>query len=170
MYLEPDLFNAGNRPALNVGLSVSRVGSTAQTKAMKQVAGKLRLELAQYRELAAFAQFGTSELDKATRAQLDRGQRITEILKQVQFMPMSLEKQVMILYVAINGYLEDVAIDKVALFETKFHEFMESSHPEIGRSISETKEINAKNEEALKKAILEFKELHYTELFRYEIK
>ena len=167
MYLETDLFNTGIRPALNVGLSVSRVGSAAQTKAMKQVAGKLRLELAQYRELAAFAQFGTSELDKATRAQLDRGQRITEILKQLQFVPMSLEKQVMILYVAINGYLDDVAIDKVALFETKFHDFMETSHPEIGKSIAESKEISAKTEEALKKAILEFKELHYTELFRY---
>jgi len=157
MYLETDLFNTGIRPALNVGLSVSRVGSAAQTKAMKQVAGKLRLELAQYRELAAFAQFGVSELDKATRAQLDRGQRITEILKQPQFVPMSLEKQVMILYVAINGYLDDVAIDKTAVFETKFHIFMETSHPEIGKSIAETKEINAKTEEALKKTVLEFK-------------
>ena len=157
MYLETDLFNTGIRPALNVGLSVSRVGSAAQTKAMKQVAGKLRLELAQYRELAAFAQFGVSELDKATRAQLDRGQRITEILKQPQFVPMSLEKQVMILYVAINGYLDDVAIDKMAVFETNFHNFMEASHPEIGKSIAETKEINAKTEEALKKTVLEFK-------------
>ena len=169
MYLETDLFNAGIRPALNVGLSVSRVGSTAQTKAMKQVAGKLRLELAQYRELAAFAQFGTSELDKATRAQLDRGQRITEILKQAQFVPMSLEKQVMILYVAINGYLDDVAIDKLAVFETKFNEFMENNNPEIGKSIAKTKEISDQTEETLKKAILEFKELNYTELFRYVI-
>ncbi|MFQ5996878.1 MAG: F0F1 ATP synthase subunit alpha [Dehalococcoidales bacterium] len=157
MYLETDLFNAGHRPALNVGLSVSRVGSSAQTKAMKQVAGKLRLELAQYRELATFAQFGTSELDKSTRAQLDRGQRITEILKQPQFVPMPVEKQVMILYVAINGYLDDVALDKVALFETKFHDFMAHSHPEIGKSIAETKEISAKTEEALKKAVSEFK-------------
>ena len=169
MYLETDLFNAGIRPALNVGLSVSRVGSTAQTKAMKQVAGKLRLELAQYRELAAFAQFGTSELDKATRAQLDRGQRITEILKQAQFVPMSLEKQIMILYVAINGYLDDVAIDKLAVFETKFNEFMENNNPEIGKSIAKTKEISDQTEETLKKAILEFKELNYTELFRYVI-
>jgi len=157
MYLETDLFNTGIRPALNVGLSVSRVGSAAQTKAMKQVASKLRLELAQYRELAAFAQFGTSELDKATRAQLDRGQRITEILKQLQFVPMSLEKQVMILYVAINNYLDDVAIDKVTVFETKFHNFIETSHPEISKSIAETREISAKTEEALKKAISEFK-------------
>jgi len=169
MYLETDLFNAGIRPALNVGLSVSRVGSAAQTKAMKQVAGKLRLELAQYRELSAFAQFGTSELDKATRAQLDRGQRITEILKQAQFVPTSLEKQVMILYVAINGYLDDVAIDKLAVFETKFNEFMENNNPEIGKSIAKTKEISDQTEEALKKAILEFKELNYTELFRYVI-
>jgi len=158
MYLETDLFNAGIRPALNVGLSVSRVGSAAQTKAMKQVAGKLRLELSQYRELAAFAQFGTSELDKTTRAQLDRGQRITEILKQPQFVPVSLEKQVMILYVAINGYLDDVAIDKVAVFENEFHDFMEANHAEIGKSIAETKEISAKTEEALKKAILAFKQ------------
>ncbi|GAI36594.1 unnamed protein product, partial [marine sediment metagenome] len=113
IYLETDLFNAGIRPALNVGLSVSRVGSAAQTKAMKQVAGRLRLELAQYRELAAFAQFGSSELDAATRAQLDRGQRITEILKQLQYVPMSVEKQVMILYAAINGYIDDVPLDKV---------------------------------------------------------
>jgi len=169
MYLETDLFNAGIRPALNVGLSVSRVGSAAQTKAMKQVAGKLRLELAQYRELSAFAQFGTSELDKATRAQLDRGQRITEILKQAQFVPMALEKQIMILYVAINGYLDDVAIDKLAVFETKFNEFMENNNPEIGKSIAKTKEISDQTEEALKKAILEFKELNYTELFRYVI-
>jgi F-type H+-transporting ATPase subunit alpha len=169
MYLETDLFNAGIRPALNVGLSVSRVGSAAQTKAMKQVAGKLRLELAQYRELSAFAQFGTSELDKATRAQLDRGQRITEILKQAQFVPMSLEKQVMTLYVAINGYLDDIAIDKLAVFETKFNEFMENNNPEIGKSIAKTKEISDQTEEALKKAILEFKELNYTELFRYVI-
>ncbi len=157
MYLETDLFNAGIRPALNVGLSVSRVGSAAQTKAMKQVAGKLRLELAQYRELAAFAQFGIGELDKTTRAQLDRGQRITEVLKQPQFMPMPLEKQVMILYIAINSYLDDVAVDKVALFEAKFHKFMQSNHPEIGDSIAKTKEINLGTEKTLKKAVLEFK-------------
>ena len=158
IYLETDLFNAGIRPALNVGLSVSRVGSAAQTKAMKQVAGKLRLELAQYRELAAFAQFGTSELDKTTRAQLDRGQRITEVLKQPQSVPMSLEKQVMILYAVINGYLDDVTIDNVTAFEVDFHRFMETNHPEIGESITGKKEIDAKTEEALKKAVLEFKQ------------
>ena len=158
IYLETDLFNAGIRPALNVGLSVSRVGSAAQTKAMKQVAGKLRLELAQYRELAAFAQFGTAELDKATKAQLDRGQRLTEILKQPQYIPMSLEKQVMILYTAISGYIDDVAIDRVIDFEANFHRFMEANHPEIGKTITREKEISAETEEALKAAILEFKQ------------
>jgi F-type H+-transporting ATPase subunit alpha len=157
IYLETDLFNAGIRPALNVGLSVSRVGSAAQTKAMKQVAGKLRLELAQYRELAEFAQFGTSELDKATRTQLDRGQRITEVLKQTQYAPMPLEKQVMILYAAINGYIDDVPLDKVITFETSFHRFMEANHPKIGKNIAQEKEITAQTEEALKKAITEFK-------------
>jgi F-type H+-transporting ATPase subunit alpha len=158
IYVETDLFNAGTRPALNVGLSVSRVGSAAQTKAMKQVAGRLRLELAQYRELAAFAQFGTSELDKATRAQLERGQRLTEILKQPQYVPMTLEKQVMILYAAINGYLDDVAVDKVTAFETDFHRFMEANHPEIGGAIAREKEITAEIEQALKTAIAEFKQ------------
>ncbi len=157
MYLETDLFNAGNRPALNAGLSVSRVGSAAQTKAMKQVAGKLRLELVQFRELAAFAQFGTSELDKATRAQLERGQRITEVLKQPQYVPMSLDKQVAILYAAINGYLDDVPVDKATAFEASFHRFMEANHPEIGKTINKDKEISDKTEEALKKAIDEFK-------------
>jgi F-type H+-transporting ATPase subunit alpha len=157
MYLETDLFNAGNRPALNAGLSVSRVGSAAQTKAMKQVAGKLRLELVQYRELAAFAQFGTSELDKATRAQLERGQRISEVLKQPQYTPMSLDKQVTILYAAINGYLDDVPVDKATTFEVNFHRFMEANHPEIGKTINKDKEISEKTEEALKKAIAEFK-------------
>ncbi len=158
IYLETDLFNTGQRPALNVGLSVSRVGSAAQTKAMKQVAGKLRLELAQYRELAAFAQFGTSELDKATRDQLERGRRITEILKQNQYSPMPVEKQVMILYAAINGYIDDVAIDKVTTFEANFHRFMEANHPEVGEKIAKEKEITAETEEALKAAILEFKQ------------
>ena len=158
IYLETDLFNAGIRPAVNVGLSVSRVGSAAQTKAMKQVAGRLRLELAQYRELAAFAQFGTSELDKSTRAQLERGQRITEILKQPQYVPMPLEKQVMILYVAINGYLDDIPMDKVTAFEANFHRSMEANHPEIGQSIASKKEISAETEEKLKAAILEFKQ------------
>ena len=157
IYLETDLFNAGIRPALNVGLSVSRVGSAAQTKAMKQVAGRLRLDLAQYRELAAFAQFGTSELDKATRAQLERGQRLTEVLKQLQYAPMSVEKQVMILYAAINGFLDDVPGDKVGAFEANLHRFMEANHPEIGKKIAEQKEITPDIEEKLKAVIPEFK-------------
>ncbi|MFC1913172.1 F0F1 ATP synthase subunit alpha [Chloroflexota bacterium] len=157
IYLETDLFNAGQRPALNIGISVSRVGSAAQTKAMKQVAGRLRLELSQYRELAAFAQFGTAELDKATRAQLERGQRITEILKQPQYVPMSVAEQVMILYAAINGYLDDISVDKVAAFEVDLHKFIEMNHPEIGEAIAGEKELGAKTEEALKAAILEFK-------------
>ena len=158
IYLETDLFNAGIRPALNAGLSVSRVGSAAQTKAMKQVAGKLRLELSQYRELAAFAQFGTAELDKATRAQLGRGQRITEILKQLQYIPMPVEKQVMILYASINGFIDDIPVDKVTTFEADFHRFMEANHPEIGKAIVKEKDISADTEEKLKAAIAEFKE------------
>jgi len=158
IYVETDLFNAGVRPALNVGLSVSRVGSAAQTKAMKQVAGRLRLELAQYRELAAFAQFGTTELDKATRAQLERGQRITEILKQPQYVPMPVEKQVMILYAAINGYIDDIPVGEVTALETSFQRFMGVSHPEIGETIAEDKEISAQTEERLKAAIAEFKQ------------
>jgi len=158
IYLEVDLFNAGVRPAVNVGLSVSRVGSAAQVGAMKQVAGRLRLELAQYRELVAFAQFGTTELDKTTRAQLERGQRITEILKQPQYIPVALEKQVMILYAAINGYIDDIPVDKVTAFEIDFYRFMEANHPEIGKSIAGEKEITTETEEALKKAILELKQ------------
>ncbi|MFC2047984.1 F0F1 ATP synthase subunit alpha [Chloroflexota bacterium] len=158
IYLEADLFNAGQRPALNIGLSVSRVGSAAQTKAMKQVAGRLRLELAQYRELAAFAQFGTSELDAATREQLERGRRITEVLKQNQYSPMSVEQQVIILYVVINGYLDDIAVDQVGAFEINFYRFMEASHPEIGVTIAREKELSADIEEVLKGAIREFKQ------------
>jgi len=156
MYLESDLFNTGQRPALNVGLSVSRVGSSAQTRAMRQVAGRLRLELSQYRELAAFAQFGTSELDQSTRNQLERGRRTTEVLKQGQYVPMSMDKQVMILYAAINGYLDDIAVDQLAAFEDDFHRFMETSHPEIGGAISRDKDISSETEEAFKTAIAEF--------------
>ena len=158
IYVETDLFNAGIRPALNVGLSVSRVGSAAQTKAMKQVAGRLRLELAQYRELAAFAQFGTAELDKATRAQLERGQRITEILKQPEYVPVPIEKQVMILYAAINGYIDDIPVDKVGAFEDDFYRFMDANHPEVGKAIAGEKEITPDTEEKLKMAIDEFKQ------------
>jgi F-type H+-transporting ATPase subunit alpha len=158
IYLETDLFNAGIRPAMNVGLSVSRVGGNAQTQAMRKVAGRLRLELAQYRELSAFAQFGTADLDKSTRAQLERGQRITEVLKQPQYLPLPLEKEVTILYAVINGYLDDVPLEKIAAFEDAFHRFMGTNHPEIGKGIASTKDLTPEKEEALKKAIAEFKQ------------
>ncbi len=156
IYLLSDLFYAGIRPALDVGISVSRVGSNAQTKAMKKVAGRLKLDLAQYRSLAAFAQFGSS-LDKATRDQLERGQRMTELLKQPQYQPVSLSNEVMILYAATNGYLDDVPLDKIRAFEIAFQRYMEASHPNIGRQIAETKDISGENEQALKRAIDDFK-------------
>jgi len=162
IYLETDLFNAGTRPALNVGISVSRVGSNAQIRAMRQVAGRLRMELAQYRELAAFAQFGTAELDRATRAQLERGQRLSEVLKQGQYVPMPVEKQVMILYAAISGYLDDVAVEKLGDFEANFHRFMESSHPEIGSAIARDKILSEETEAVLKAAVEEFKKTQFT--------
>jgi len=162
LYLESDLFNAGIKPALNVGISVSRVGSKAQTAAMKQVAGRLKLDMGQFREVAAFAQFGTAELDKATQAQLEQGQRITEILKQPQFVPVPLEKQVMILYAVINGYMDDIPVDKVNAFEADFHRFMETNYKEIGESIAKTKELDEKSEEALRKAVEAFKKDFYS--------
>jgi F-type H+-transporting ATPase subunit alpha len=134
IFLETDLFNAGIRPAVNVGNSVSRVGGNAQTPAMKQVAGTLRLDLAQFRELAAFAQF-SSDLDKATKSRIDRGQRLTEVLKQGQYQPIPVEKQVMIIYAANQGYLDDVALDKVAAWETAFYRYMDANHPELEREI-----------------------------------
>jgi F-type H+-transporting ATPase subunit alpha len=158
IYLETDLFNTGIRPAMNVGLSVSRVGGSAQTKAMKKVAGRLRIDLAQYREMATFAQFGTADLDKTTRAQLDRGQRITEVLKQPQYVPMPLEKQVMILYAVTNGYLDDIPVDKMSSLEEAFHRFMETSHPDVGKAIASEKALSDKTEEALKNAITQFKQ------------
>ena len=158
IYLETDLFNTGIRPAMNVGLSVSRVGGSAQTKAMKKVAGRLRIDLAQYREMATFAQFGTADLDKTTRAQLDRGQRITEVLKQPQYVPMPLEKQVMILYAVTNGYLDDILVDKINAAEEAFHRFMETNHPEIGKAIASEKTLSDSTEEALKNAITQFKQ------------
>jgi F-type H+/Na+-transporting ATPase subunit alpha len=158
MYMESDLFNAGVRPALNVGLSVSRVGSTAQTKAMRKVAGRLKLELAQYRELAAFAQFGTTELDKATRSQLERGQRITEILKQPLYKPVAMEKQVVILYAAINGLLDDVPLARMREFEIALYQFMDAGHAEVINTIAREKDLNPATAEALKGAIQEFKQ------------
>lgn len=156
IYLLADLFYAGIRPALDVGISVSRVGSNAQTKAMKKVAGRLKLDLAQYRSLAAFAQFGSS-LDKATRDQLERGQRMTELLKQPQYQPVSLANEVMILYAATNGYLDDVPVERVRAFETAFLRYMEASHPDIGRKITETRDVAGETETGLKAAIDDFK-------------
>ncbi len=157
IFLEGELFYSGIRPAINAGLSVSRVGGSAQIKAMKQVAGRLRLDLAQYRELAAFAQFG-SDLDKATKAQLDRGQRMMEILKQPQYVPMSVEDQVMVIYTGINGYLDDVPIEDVTKFEQDFLKFMRSNYAEVAKTIREKKTIDAETEAALKKSIKEFKD------------
>jgi F-type H+-transporting ATPase subunit alpha len=158
IFLEPDLFNAGIRPAANVGLSVSRVGGSAQRKAMRQVAGTLRLELAQFRELQAFAQFGAEDLDKATKDQLERGRRITEILKQPQYSPMSLGKQVSILYAVTNGFLDELPVDKVMTWEYNFHKFMKINHPEIEEKINDDHEIKPDTKEALENAIAEFKQ------------
>ena len=157
IYVEADLFNAGQRPALNVGLSVSRVGSNAQTRAMRQVAGRLRIELSQYRELAAFAQFGTAELDASTRAQLERGRRITEVLKQNQYSPMPTEKQVLILYVAVNGHLDDIAVERLSAFESEFLKFVDVNYAELKQSIAKTRELGKDVEERLKAAIQQFK-------------
>ena len=162
IFLESELFYSGIRPAINSGLSVSRVGGAAQIKAMKQVAGTLRLDLAQFRELAAFAQFA-SDLDKATKAQLDRGQRLTEVLKQGQYSPLSVEKQVMAIYLGTKGYLDDVAVKDVTRCEKEFLDFMEANHPEVGGDIIKTKKITDENEEALKKAIAEFKDTFVSE-------
>ena len=156
IYVESDLFNQGIRPALNVGLSVSRVGSAAQIKAMKQVAGKLRMDLAQYRELAAFAQFG-SDLDEATRNQLERGKRLTEILKQVQYVPMAVEHQVAILYAAVNGMMDDVPVERIAEFETEFHKYLDTSKKDVLEQIAKEKELNEGLENKLKDVIDEFK-------------
>jgi len=156
VYLEPALFNAGIRPAINVGLSVSRVGGAAQTKAMKQVAGTLRLDLAQYRELAAFAQFG-SDLDKATQQKLNRGARLVELLKQPQYQPMPVQEQVVSLYAGTRGYMDEVPLDAVRKFETEMLEFMRNSKADIMKDIVEKKALDADIEGRLKAAIDEFK-------------
>lgn len=157
IYLETDLFNSGIRPAVNVGLSVSRVGGAAQARAMRQVAGRLRLDLAQYRELVTFAQFGTSDLDAATIAQLDRGRVVTEVLKQLQYEPMSMGKQVSIMYAVTNGYLDDVPQDKIKDFEIAFHRYMETSHSDVISTIIEKRELDDDVSASLISAITEFK-------------
>ena len=157
IYLETDLFNSGIRPAVNVGLSVSRVGGAAQTRAVRQVAGRLRLDLAQYRELVTFAQFGTSDLDSATLAQLERGQVVTEVLKQLQYEPMSIGKQVSIMFAATNGYMDDVPVEKVKDFEDAFHTFMADSQSAILDAIIETKQLDDDLSKSLGEAIEAFK-------------
>jgi F-type H+-transporting ATPase subunit alpha len=155
IYLETDLFNAGIRPAINVGVSVSRVGGDAQTRAMKQVAGRLRLEMAQFRELAAFAQFG-SDLDEATLRRLERGQRLTEILKQPQYEPVSLEEQVIIIYAGTHGYCDSVPLDKMRQYELDLLAFTRTQHPEIGADIAAQGELSEENEAKLQAALKDF--------------
>ena len=156
IYLEADLFFQGVRPAINVGLSVSRVGGNAQTKAMKKVAGKLRLDLAQYRELAAFTQFG-SDMDKATLDQLNRGSRLVEVLKQGQYTPFSLAQQVSILYVATKGLLDDVALDKIQDFEKGFHPFLAKKYPDAVNDLEKQKELTDSVAQKLERAVAEYK-------------
>jgi F-type H+-transporting ATPase subunit alpha len=158
IYLEADLFNAGIRPAINVGISVSRVGGNAQIKAMRQVAGSLRLDMAQYRDLAAFAQFGADQLDKATQAQLARGQRLTEILKQDQYAPLSVEKQVLSIYVATSGQMDSVPVSEVRRFESELLQFLEANHGSILKSIREKKALDDGIRAEIKKAVEAFKE------------
>ena len=156
IYLETDLFNTGIRPAVNVGISVSRVGGNAQIKAMKQVAGTLRLEMAQFRDLAAFAQFG-SDLDKATQSQLNRGWRLTEVLKQGQYEPQPVEKQVVAIFAGTGGYLDDLAIEDCRPFEQQMLEFLDSTHPAVLTKIREKRELNDEIRHELRQALDDFK-------------
>ena len=156
IFLETDLFNAGQRPALNIGISVSRVGSAAQTKAMKSVAAPLKLDLAQYRSLAAFAQFA-SDLDKATRDQLTRGEKLSEVVKQPQYTPLAVEKQVAILYTATTGALDDIPTPRVKEFETQLYRFLETERPDILKELGETKTLTDELKTALDDAIAEFR-------------
>jgi F-type H+-transporting ATPase subunit alpha len=164
IYLEADLFNAGIRPAINVGISVSRVGGNAQIKAMRQVAGSLRLDMAQYRDLAAFAQFGADQLDKATQAQLGRGQRLTEVLKQDQYAPFTVEKQVLSLFVATSGALDSIPVPAVRRFEREFLAFVETNYPGILKSIAEKKALDDNIKSEIKKAVEAFKERFATDV------
>lgn len=157
IFLETDLFFAGQRPAINTGLSVSRVGGAAQIEAIKKVAGQLKLELAQYRELAAFAQFG-SELDAGTRERLDQGERMMQILRQPQYSPVSVEHQVVILYVTVKKHLIDIPVDRISLFEREFLNYVDNNYPDIIESIRETKDLTEETEKKIEKAVKEFKE------------
>jgi F-type H+-transporting ATPase subunit alpha len=156
IYLETDLFNSGIRPAVNAGISVSRVGGNAQIKAMKQVAGMLRLEMAQFRELASFAQFG-SDLDKATLAQLNRGRRLVEILKQDQYKPLAVAKQIAIVFAGTGGYLDDLPIEQCLPFEQALYDFMDTSYPAVGKQIVEKREIDEPLRAEMRKMLDEFK-------------
>jgi F-type H+-transporting ATPase subunit alpha len=158
IYLEADLFNAGIRPAINAGISVSRVGGNAQIKAMRQVAGTLRLDMAQYRDLAAFAQFGTEQLDKATQAQLARGQRLVEVLKQDQYQPLTVEQQVLIIFAASNRYLDDIEVAEVRRFELEMYPFIETNYPNLMKALREKKAIDDGLRDEMKKALDVFKE------------
>jgi len=155
IYLENDLFYSGIRPAINAGISVSRVGGDAQLKAMKQVAGQLRLEMAAFRELAAFAQFG-SDLDKATQARLDRGRRLREILKQPQFSPVPVANQIVVIYATTHGYADEINLDKMAAWENELVRFIESSHPDLITALLTEKELTEKIEKQLKEALESF--------------
>jgi F-type H+-transporting ATPase subunit alpha len=155
IYLEPELFNAGIRPAINVGISVSRVGGNAQIKAMKQVAGQLRLDLAQYRELVTFAQFGT-ELDKASQSQLDRGERLTEVLKQDQYVPLPVEKQILVIYAGNRGFLDEFDIEHIKDYEKKMFEHFENEHADLLKKIAQKREIDPQMDEAIHVALKEF--------------
>lgn len=157
IFLSADLFNSGLRPAINPGISVSRVGSAAQTKAMKKVAGKLKLELAQFDDLQAFAQFA-SDLDAATQAQLARGQRLREILKQPQYSPLSVAEQVAIVYAGLNGYLDDIAVDKVSTFTQGLREYLKTSKPQYMDILQSSKQLTDEAENLLKEAIAEYKQ------------
>ena len=162
IFLESALFNAGQRPAVNAGISVSRVGGNAQIKAMKQVSGTLRLELAQYRELAAFAQFG-SDLDRDTQRRLEKGKRLIEVLKQGQFVPMSVEKQIMILYAAVNDFLSDIKVSDIRKFEKAFLEYMDTQHREVGKAIIDQKVLTDEIKSSLEESLVEFKKIFLSE-------
>jgi F-type H+-transporting ATPase subunit alpha len=157
IYLETDLFNQGVRPAVNVGLSVSRVGGSAQIKAMRQVAGTLKLELAQYRELAAFAQFG-SDLDKATQAQLNRGQRLVELLKQGQFSPLPFSKQILIIFAGTSGFLDDLPVDQIRDFESELYKYVDTTNAGLLRTIMEKKILDDGLKQQMTSVLKEFKQ------------
>ena len=163
IFLESDLFYSGVRPAVNAGISVSRVGGSAQIKAMKKVAGRLRLDLAQFRELEAFAQFG-SDLDAATQRQLSRGERTVEILKQGQYAPLPVEDQVMVIFAVTQGFLDDVEVNRMQAWETSFLEFMHSAHKGVGESIRDQKVMSEEAEKQLREAIEQHKRLFRSEV------